>query len=205
MNSVDHQRQNCSNQGYMMQIIKAVISLIFFLPTISNATTDTECLNHLGGAFAGVECYNSLSNELTEENKTLINEIYATIPNGNKNKYLLNQYERHTTHSKKYCQLSRDSLTAWISEKHTINPRYYDYDVTYYECIYNILDNQNKFLKKYLGTCLRNNCGFVQGIMIPRFHVASLRQRLWQLGHCSLTAWLFSTNHNGLIIYRDVA
>ena len=134
----------------MMQATKIIISLFFCVPVIASATTDPECLKHLGGAFAGVECYNGLSNDIAAENKILMDKIAATIPKRNKNKDLLWQYERHQMDSKKYCQLSRNSYTGWVTEKHSINPRYYDYDVVYYECIYDILQAQNKFLKNIL-------------------------------------------------------
>ena len=134
-----------------MQVIKAVICLIFCLPAVAYATTDAECLKHLGGAFAGVECYNGLSNDIAAENKMLLNKIYAIIPRGNKNIALLREYEYQFAKDKKYCQLSRDSLTGWLSEKHTINPRYYDYDVAYYECIYDLMKSQNKFIKNILS------------------------------------------------------
>lgn len=134
-----------------MQLTKAVVFCIFSLPAISTAATDADCLKHLGGAFYGVECYNGLSNDIAAENIILLSKINATIPNGNNDKILLRQYERHQTESKKYCQLSSDSMNDWKRQKHTINPRYYDYDVVYYECIYDILVSQNKFLKNILN------------------------------------------------------
>lgn len=131
-------------------IVRAVIGLILLFPLTSHAVTDAECLKHLGGAFAAVECYNGLSKDIAAENNILINKIAATIPKGNINKVILKRYVYQKAESKKYCQLSRDSLTEWVSEKQTINPRYYDYDVAYYECIFNILGEQNTFLKNIL-------------------------------------------------------
>ena len=134
-----------------MQVTKIVMSLIFCLPAITSASTDPECLKHLGGAFSGVECYNGLSNDIAAENKILASKLLASIPKGNKNKTLLRQYENHQAEAKKYCELSRNSYTEWVSEKHSTNPRYYDYDVVYYECVYDILQAQNKFLKNLLS------------------------------------------------------
>lgn len=131
-----------------MQATKAFANLVFLMPLICVAATDPECLKHLGGAFAGVECYNGLSNDMAEENKVLLSKISSTIPHGNKNKILLKKYEQYRVESKKYCVLSRDSYMGWVSEKKSVNPRYYDYDVVYHECIYDQLVEQNKFLKK---------------------------------------------------------
>ena len=127
-----------------------IISIIFFAPATSMAATDPDCLNHLGGAFSGVECYNGLSNDIAEENKILTNKIIFTIPKDNKNKIILIKYNLHKTKSKQYCSLSRDSYTSWVSEKHPTNPRYYDFDVVYHECIYNALLEQHKFLRTIL-------------------------------------------------------
>lgn len=134
-----------------MRATKVITCIIFFAPLISIAETDPECIKHLGGAFAGVECYNGLSNDITAENKILIEKINSIIPKNNKNKTLLKKYVHYQIESKNYCALSRDSYTGWVSEKRVANPRYHDYDVIYHECIYEILINQNKFLKKILN------------------------------------------------------
>jgi hypothetical protein len=64
---------------------------------------------------------------------------------------LLKQYEQHQAVSKKYCQLTSDSMNDWKRPKRTANPQAYDYDVVYYECVYDILVSENKFLKGLLG------------------------------------------------------
>ncbi|MQR00968.1 hypothetical protein [Glaciimonas soli] len=135
-----------------MQAIKfcAITLLIFFISNSYAATTNPECLNHLGGAFADVECYNGLSNDLIEENKILINKISSTIPAENPNKNLLKQYAHQQKESKKYCQLSRDSLNAWVTEKPASNPRYFYYDAAYYQCVYDNNKYSNGFLKEIL-------------------------------------------------------
>jgi hypothetical protein len=125
--------------------------LFFFLPILAKAATDAECLKHMGGAFAGVQCYVGLSNDLVAENQNLIKKIMKTIPKGNKNRNLLHQYEREQKDIKRFCQISRDSSTEWVSEKRPINPMYYQPDVIYYECVFESLEHQNKFLKKILN------------------------------------------------------
>ena len=134
-----------------MQFTRAVTCLIFCLPALAKAATDVECLKHMGGAFADVQCYVGLSNDLAGDNKILIDKIVKTMPKGNKNRNLLRQYEREQEGLRKYCQLSRDSSTEWVSEKHPINPMYYQPDVIYYECVFDSLEHQNKFLKKILS------------------------------------------------------
>lgn len=134
-----------------MQLTKSAFSLLFIFPTISIAATDAECLKHLGGAYFGVECYSGLSNDVAAENSILISKINASIPQGNKDKVLLKQYERHQAVSKRYCQLTSDSMNDWKRPKRTANPQAYDYDVVYYECVYDILVSENKFLKGLLG------------------------------------------------------
>lgn len=135
-----------------MRVTKLAAGLILCaLPVLSMATTDKECLNHLGGAFADVECYNGLSNDIIEENKALLKQIVTTIPKGNKSKQLLTQYDSEQHAANKYCELSRDSLTKWVYEKKQgPNPRYEYQDVAYYECVYGNLLHQNKFLKGIL-------------------------------------------------------
>ncbi|GEM_PF-4548325 len=38
-------------------------------------------------------------------------------------------------------------MTNWVHEAATVNPRYHDYDVAYYECVYVLLEHENEFLK----------------------------------------------------------
>jgi hypothetical protein len=125
-----------------------MIFFVFSLYTTVINATDIECLKHLGGAFAGVECYNGLSSSIEEENKLLIKKIESSIPSSSKDKSLFKQYVHNVIKSKIYCNLSRDALTEWKKEKNTSpNPRYYDYDVEYYQCVFNVLQNENIFLK----------------------------------------------------------
>ena len=133
-----------------MQLTKSVLSLLFFFPTISIAATDAECLKHLGGAYFGIECYSGLSKGIAAENTILKSKIYESIPKGNEDKILLNQYEYHQAVSKKYCQLTSDSMNNWKRPERTANPQAYDYDVVYYECVNDILVSENKFLKGLL-------------------------------------------------------
>lgn len=130
-----------------MRHTKIVIGLLVIVCNLSRASTDPECLKHLGGAFGDVECFNGLSNVLKQENTKLAHGIDASIPNKNKNKELLKRYLQVQAQSKDFCELNRQSMNGWEAEKTTINPRYRDYDVAYYECVYLLLEQENKFLK----------------------------------------------------------
>lgn len=66
------------------------------------------------------------------------------------NKNLLQQYLQNQVNSRNFCELSRESMTGWVREAATVNPRYHDYDVAYYECVYGLLEQENKFLKSLL-------------------------------------------------------
>lgn len=137
-----------------MRLAEIAKWIFLFYPGMVSAAVDPRCLQHLGGAFADVECYNSLSNNLEAENKRLIRDLAATIPMGNSNHFLLTKYQKNAAEYRKYCELSRDSLTEWITEKSEGNPRYFYYDVAYYQCVYEDLVFRNRFLKQ-LGDNIR--------------------------------------------------
>lgn len=69
---------------FMLCRIKAALALTTLLPIVTFAATDKDCLNHLGGAFGDVECYNGLSNDLRARNQDLYVQVTATIPKDNK-------------------------------------------------------------------------------------------------------------------------
>ncbi|MYN46721.1 hypothetical protein GTP23_16865 [Pseudoduganella sp. FT93W] len=131
----------------MMRVIRNLIGVLLGMVTLCHAATDPECLKHLGGAFGDVECFNGLSIELKKENQVLVKEISASIPSGNKNRNLVKDYLRHQEKGRDFCELSRQSLTNWKREVKAKNPRYYDYDVAYYECLYLLVEQENRFLK----------------------------------------------------------
>lgn len=133
-----------------MRATKIAASAVMSIFSVCHASTDPECLKHLGGAFGDVECFNGLSNDLKQENRKLAENVASTIPKGNKNINFLNQYLRSQVASQNFCELSRASLTGWKREAATVNPRYHDYDVAYYECVYGLLAQENKFLKSLL-------------------------------------------------------
>lgn len=134
----------------MMRATKIAACAIMSISGLCHASTDPECLKHLGGAFGDVECFNGLSNDLKQENRKIAKNVASTIPSGNKNKSLLKQYLQSQVASQNFCELSRASLTSWKREAATVNPRYHDYDVAYYECVYRLLEQENKFLKSLL-------------------------------------------------------
>ena len=136
----------------LLLIKLAIFFLLGLAQTSTFANTDQDCLNHLGGAFANVECFNELSLGLIKENEVISNKIISTIPKNNKNYNIFRQYIRIQKDLKKYCELSRDAMNSWNTEKRTTtNPRYYDYDAAYYQCVYYTLSNENIFLKTLLN------------------------------------------------------
>jgi hypothetical protein len=134
----------------MMRPIKLAACVAISISGLCQASTDPECLKHLGGAFGDVECFNGLSNDLKQKNRKLAENVASTIPKGNRNKVVLKEYLQTQLKSRNFCELSRESMTNWVPEALTINPRYHDYDVAYYECVYNLLEQENKFLKSLL-------------------------------------------------------
>ncbi len=133
-----------------MRATKIAACIAVSISSLCHASMDPECLKHLGGAFGDVECFNGLSNDLGQENRKLAEDVALTIPNGNRNKGILKEYLRNQVKSRNFCELSRESMTNWAREAVTVNPRYHDYDVAYYECVYLLLEQENKFLKSLL-------------------------------------------------------
>lgn len=133
-----------------MRTIKIAACVAMCISSLCHASTDPECLKHLGGAFGDVECFNGLSNDLKQENRKLAGNVASTIPKGNRNKILLEQYLKNQVNAQNFCELSRASMTSWVREAATVNPRYHDYDVAYYECVYGLLEQENKFLKSLM-------------------------------------------------------
>lgn len=133
-----------------MRATNIAACLAMSMSALCHAATNPECLNHLGGAFAGVECFNGLANDLKQQNKKLAEEVAASIPNSNRNKGRLKDYLRNQLAARNSCELSRESMTKWVREPAVINPRYHDYDVAYYECVYVLLEAENKFLQNLL-------------------------------------------------------
>lgn len=130
-----------------MRAIRHWVGVFLGMSNLCHAATDPDCLKHLGGAFGDVECFNGLTVELKKENQVLANKISASIPLGNRNRNLLNAYRRYQAKGRDFCELSRQSLTNWMRERETKHPRYHDYDVAYYECVYLLMKQENGFLK----------------------------------------------------------
>ncbi len=134
-----------------MQVTKLKLIIVFyFIFSVANAQTNPECLKHLGGVFADAECYNGLSKNIELKNREIADNIMKTIPYKNKNEDLLKRYLKEVDRLKTYCEIYRNSFNKWINPKPTINPQYHDYDVSYYQCIYIILNDENAFLRGVL-------------------------------------------------------
>lgn len=129
------------------------ISLIFitaFPPIVfANEKTDPDCLNHLGGAFSSIECYNGLSKELDSINKSIAKRLLEKTPTAN-DKKLLKKYMAFARKGEEFCTIQKSAHANWDFDKMETNPRYHDYDVVYFECVYNKKKEQNKFLTQTL-------------------------------------------------------
>lgn len=126
---------------------------LILVAATSNAATDPACLQHPGGAFADVECYNGLSNELSAQNQILTAQILATMPKKNPNRALLLQIERQQAGVRATCELSRAALQGWVAPERSSPPsgaRYLYFDVAYYRCVYLDLKARHEFLKELL-------------------------------------------------------
>ncbi|MBS1140762.1 MAG: hypothetical protein H6R13_2215 [Proteobacteria bacterium] len=121
-----------------------IVTLSISCPSF--AETDPECIKHLGGAFSGVECYNGLSTDLEIKNRQLVQKLLVAIPKNHSDRSLLKKYETTAKASERFCSLSKNIYAKWQLEANSKNPRYFDYDVVYYECIYNQKLEQNNFL-----------------------------------------------------------
>lgn len=106
-----------------MRAIKLAVCAVMSVSSICHASTDPECLKHLGGAFGDVEYFNGLSNDLKQENRKLAENVASSIPSGNRNKDLLKRYLQNQLKSRDFCELSRASMSTWVHEAATVNPR----------------------------------------------------------------------------------
>lgn len=120
----------------MMQLIRSLIVLLFPVFAYANQQVDPDCINHLGGAFAGVECYNSLAIDMESKNKAIEKQVLSKIPKGNSDRIIFKKYMKAARQSESFCRLQKHAYAKWQIEKQTKGPRYYDYDVVYFECIY---------------------------------------------------------------------
>lgn len=133
-----------------MQLIRSLILLCFPVLAHANQQVDQDCINHLGGAFAGVECYNSLAIDMALKNKAIEKEILSKIPRKNTDRAILKKYILAARQSESFCHLQKNAYAKWNFEIKTNGPRYYDYDVVYFECVYNKKQEENRFLSQML-------------------------------------------------------
>lgn len=135
----------------MMQLIKSLVVLFFPVFVHANQQVDPDCINHLGGAFAGVECYNSLAIDMASKNKAIEKQVQLKIPKRNRDRIIFNSYIKSARQSESFCSLQKNAYAKWQIEKQTKGPQYYDYDVVYFECIYNKKQEENRFLTELLN------------------------------------------------------
>ena len=74
--------------------------------TSAAAETDPACIQHLGGAFYGVECYNGLANDLRKSNSELKTRLLKIIPRNNRNVRRLDRYLQNMDEAMKACEIT---------------------------------------------------------------------------------------------------
>jgi len=134
----------------MMQLTKSLIVFLFPVYVQANQQIDPDCINHLGSAFAGVECYNSLSIDMESKNKAIEKQVLSKIPKEKDDIVIFKNYIKAARQSELFCRLQKHAYAKWQIEKQIKGPRYYDYDVVYFECIYNKKQEENRFLTQLL-------------------------------------------------------
>lgn len=130
----------------MMHRISFILALFFTTSIQAGQEVDSSCLNHLGGAFIGVECYNSLAIEMESKNKLLEKAILLKMSAENTDRVFFKKYILVARQSESFCRLQKNAYANWNFEKKANGARYYDYDVIYFECVYNKRIENNKFL-----------------------------------------------------------
>lgn len=134
----------------MTQLIRSLIIFLFPVFAHANHQIDQDCINHLGGAFAGVECYNSLAEDMAQKNKAIANEILSKIPRKNINRAIFKKYIAAMREGESFCHLKKNAYAQWHIENQNKGPRYFDYDVVYFECIYNKKQEEYRFMSQLL-------------------------------------------------------
>lgn len=125
-------------------------ALALVLPAAAAAATDPECLKHLGGAFAGVECFNGLANELKAKNAQSVQKLQRAIPARSADRRRLLDYLERYRQLARDCDLARESMDDWKAVKPEGGARYRDADVLYYQCLYDLQSAQDVFLTRLL-------------------------------------------------------
>lgn len=131
-----------------MRRLLAVLTIVF--PVAASAATDPQCIKHLGGAFAGVECFNGLTNDLKAKNADAVAKLRRAIPAGSPNARRLADYLDRYRQLVGDCELAREAMDGWKAVKPDGGARYRDADVPYYECIYDLQAAQDVFLTRLL-------------------------------------------------------
>lgn len=136
-----------------MRVISALaamtVGFAVTLPVL--AETDPECIHHLGGAFADVECFNGLANDLKKQNIKLAAQVEQTMPRGNPNRRRLEQYLAGYQRIAANCAIAREAMDGWHYVPNIGGARYHSSDTLYYQCLYDLQKAQNTFLSDLLA------------------------------------------------------
>jgi hypothetical protein len=133
----------------MLHIRILIATILLSALTVHSEENDkSDCLKHLGGGMADIACYTQLLDEIEISNSVIFKKIKKDIPSGNKNAFLLNRYMSYKNAGVKYCELISEAESEWNLkiDKSISEHRYYD--VEKYACIYDLRQQQQKFLNK---------------------------------------------------------
>ncbi|MDW5418812.1 hypothetical protein R6242_19775 [Iodobacter sp. CM08] len=135
----------------MMRAIKYMILLTTMVLGAANATTNMNCLEHLGGGMSDISCYNDLTKEVNNKNELIIKDIINTIP---KKSNILLKIKKNIANNKSnvvdYCNIKKMAANNWELEGKDGMSEHKYMDVIYYECIY----TQAKILTSNLQSIL---------------------------------------------------
>jgi hypothetical protein len=127
-----------------------IFPLLVAVSDVALGKTDPSCLKHLGGTGYDIACYDGLTKDILLDSNTTYEKIKRTIPAGNRNAKLLDEYMKSQDDSERFCALNKEAGTKWESSP---TPGHYNmWDSVYAECAYEQRRIQNKRLHEILKT-----------------------------------------------------
>lgn len=119
-----------------------VLVLVVLLNGSAYAASSAECLDHLGGGYGDVGCYDGLAADLVRENDVLYKSIRKSMPPDNPEAKLIDEYMVAQRQAIKFCLLQRDAGSKWVK-----SPDGTLYPALYAGCVYTLRKAQNTFLQ----------------------------------------------------------
>lgn len=128
------------------------LALMFFASVatmnMAHAKTNPACLDHLGGSASDMLCYRGLTNDIVADNQATYQTLHKSIPAGNPNVKLLDDYMASENEASRFCMLDKQAGTGW---KASATPNFAnEWDVVYAQCVYEQRLAQNRRLHSLL-------------------------------------------------------